>query len=116
MIQASPPRFRSLWHHKKIDKKAWIFSILLKEWKITPNVLSKTQLIIFPHKPRADFLKPKSHHIIKMNEVNLKWEDQVKYLGLGFDKNLTYKDHIESIQVKCNKYIKCFVSTINSEF
>lgn len=97
---------------RRLQKSLDIFNSYLKEWKITPNA-AKTQLIIFPHKPRADFLKPKSHHIIKMNEVNLKWEDQVKYLGLAFDKNLTYKDHIESIQVKCNKYIKCLYPLIN---
>ena len=83
----------------RLQKSLDIFNSYLKEWKITPNA-SKTQLIIFPHKPRADFLKPKSHHIVKMNEVNLKWEIQVTYLGLKFDKNLSYKDHIESIQAK----------------
>lgn len=96
----------------RLQKSLDIFNSYLKEWKITPNA-AKTQLIIFPHKPRAEFLKPKAHHIVKMNGVNLKWEDQVKYLGLIFDKNLTFKDHIESIQAKCNKYIKCLYPLIN---
>ena len=37
----------------------------------------------------------------------------MKYLGLVFDKNLTFKDHIESIQAKCNKYVKCLYPLIN---
>ena len=89
-----------------------IFNSYLKNWKITPNA-SKTQLFIFPHKPRAEFLKPKSDHVVKMNGVNLTWEDQVKYLGLIFDKNLTFKGHIEGIQAKCNKYVKCMYPLIN---
>lgn len=96
----------------RMQKGLDIFSSYLKKWKISPNA-SKTQLIIFPHKPRALFLKPKNNHIIKMNGVQLNWSDQVKYLGLIFDKNLTFKDHIESIQQKCNKYIKCLYPLIN---
>ena len=96
----------------RLQKSLDIFNSYLKNWKITPNA-SKTQLIIFPHKPRAEFLKPKSNHIVKMNGVNLTWEDQVKYLGLIFDKNLTFKGHIEGIQAKCNKYIKCLYPLIN---
>ena len=96
----------------RLQRSLDIFSSYLKNWKISPNA-SKTQLIIFPHKPRATFLKPKNNHIVKMNGVNLAWSDQVKYLGLIFDKNLSFKDHVESIQAKCNKYIKCLYPLIN---
>ena len=66
----------------------------LKKWKISPNA-SKTQLILFPHKPRAS----KS--------------DQVKYLGLTLDRTLSFKDYIETIQMKSNKYIKSLYPVIN---
>ena len=61
----------------RLQKSLDIFNSYPKNWKITPNA-SKTQLIIFPHKPRAEFLKPKSNHIIRINGDNLTWEDQVK--------------------------------------
>ena len=96
----------------RLQKSLDIFASYLKRWKISPNA-SKTQLIIFPHKPRASFLKPNNNHIIKMNGVNLTWSDKVKYLGLIFDKTLSFKDHVESIQTKCNKYIKCLYPLIN---
>ena len=86
--------------------------LYLQKWKISPNA-SKTQLIIFPHKPRVSFLKPTHNHVIKMNGVVLNWSNQVKYLGLIYDKNLTFKEHIENIQSKCNKYIKCLYPLIN---
>ena len=84
----------------------------LKKWKISPNA-SKTQLILFPHKPRALFLIPNENHSITFNGVSLEWSDQVKYLGLTLDRTLTFKDHIETIQTKCNKYIKSLYSLIN---
>ena len=87
-----------------------IFSTYFQMWKISPNA-SKTQLIIFPHKPRASFLKPNNNHVIKMNGVILNWS--VKYLGLIYDKKLTFKDHIEGIQTKCNKYVRCLYPLIN---
>ena len=96
----------------RMQRSLDIFSTYLKKWKISPNA-SKTQLIIFPHKPRASSLKPSNNHVIKMNGVTISWSDTVKYLGLTYDKKLTFKDHIESIQVKCNKYMRCLYPLIN---
>lgn len=93
----------------RLQKSLDIFSSYLQKWKISPNA-SKTQLIIFPHKPRALYLKPSSRHVVTMRGTPINWSEEVKYLGLLLDKNLTFKNHIESIQTKCNKYIK-FIST-----
>ena len=96
----------------RLQKSLDIFNSYLQKWKISPNA-SKTQLIIFPHKPRASFLKPSNSHIVTMNGVAIPWSSQVKYLGLVLDQKLTFKDHIEGIQAKCNKYIKCLYPLIN---
>ena len=58
--------------------------------EISPNA-SKTQLILFQHKPRALFLKPNENHSITFNGVSLEWSDQVKYLDLGIDRTLILK-------------------------
>ena len=96
----------------RLQKSLDIFSSYLQKWKISPNA-SKTQLIIFPHKPRASFLKPNGSHVVTMNGVTIPWSSQVKYLGLVLDQKLTFKNHIEAIQAKCNKYIKCLYPLIN---
>ena len=96
----------------RLQKSLDIFSSYLQKWKISPNA-SKTQLIIFPHKPKALYLKPSSRHVVTMRGVPINWSDEVKYLGLMLDKNLTFKNHIEGIQAKCNKYVKCLYPLIN---
>ena len=96
----------------RLQKSLDIFSSYLQKWKISPNA-SKTQMIIFPHKPRASFLKPNNNHVVKMNGVILSWSDKVKYLGLIYDKKLIFKEHIESIQAKCIKYTRCLYPLIN---
>ena len=84
------------------------------KWKISPNA-SKTQLILFTHKPSALFLKPNKNHSITFNGVSLEWSDHGKYLGLTLDRTLSFKDHIETIQMKCNKYIKSLYPLIKTE-
>jgi hypothetical protein len=96
----------------RLQKSLDIFATYLQKWKISPNA-SKSQLIIFPHKPRAAFLKPSNRHIVTLNGLSIPWSNQVKYLGLTLDQKLTFKDHIEGIQTKCNKYIKCLYPLIN---
>lgn len=96
----------------RLQKSLDIFSAYLQKWKISPNA-AKTQLIIFPHKPRAAYLKPSSRHVVTMRGIPISWSDEVKYLGLMLDKNLTFKSHIEGIQARCNKYIKCLYPLVN---
>lgn len=96
----------------RLQRSLDVFNSYLMKWKIKPNA-AKTQLIIFPHKPKASFLKPGENNVIKLNDIALSWSNEVKYLGLILDKNLTFKNHIESIQAKCNKYIKCLYPLIN---
>jgi len=96
----------------RLQKSLDIFSSYLQKWKISPNA-SKTQLIIFPHKPKALYLKPSSRHVVTLRGVPINWSDEVKYLGLMLDKNFTFKNHIEGIQAKCNKYVKCLCPLTN---
>lgn len=96
----------------RLQKSLDIFSDYLQKWKISPNA-SKTQLIIFPHKPRALYLKPSSRHVVTMRGIPINWSNEVKYLGLLLDDKLTFRNHIDGIQAKCNKYIKCLYPLIN---
>ena len=78
----------------RLQKSLDIFSSYLQKWKISPNA-SKTQLIIAPHKPRVSFLKYTNNHVVKMNGAILNWSDQIEYLGLIYDKNLTLRSTLK---------------------
>ena len=61
-----------------------------KNWKITPNS-AKTEVIRFNgsvKKRKLDLFKK-----IKVNGSEIPWSNEVKYLGLTIDKNLTFYSH-----------------------
>lgn len=62
-------------------------------WKIKLNE-AKTEAIIFTKR------RPKISSFVKINNVNLEWKDNVKYLGVILDCRLNFNAHVNSIVCK----------------
>ena len=86
------------------------------DWKIKINE-SKTEAIIFTHSTIMQ--KKMKNRQLSYNNIDLKWEDNVKYLGIHLDKKLTMSYNItNSIKKPTNEsqfythyYTKNHVST-----
>jgi hypothetical protein len=76
-------------------------------WKIKVNP-SKTQCIFFSRKR-----KNLPSQGLKFGDTNVNFSDNVKYLGIHFDKRLTFKSHIEDTCVKASKYIRVLYPLLN---
>lgn len=85
-----------------------IFEYFTK-WKIATNC-EKSQAIYFSRKRKSCFLPQVN---INVNNVEIKWENNVKYLGVTLDTKLTYKDHLSYIVNKCNILIRTLYPFIN---
>jgi hypothetical protein len=72
------------------------------DWKIKINS-EKTQSIFFTTKRKAVNL-PSSRISLKGNTVE--WSNVVKYLGVMFDKRLTFRSHIEYSCSRALKFIR----------
>ncbi|UYV67701.1 K02A2.6-like [Cordylochernes scorpioides] len=89
-ILASTYDFERL--HMKIQE-ACIFSTLwCKEWRVTMN-LQKSEAIIFSRK--KDIIKKPLDELFVF-EDNIKWKENIRYLGMTLDEHLTFKKHIEN--------------------
>ena len=66
--------------------------------RISLNV-KKTELVIFKHQRK----KLDSSIKIKLNRKRLHPSKSVKYLGIKFDENLNWKQHIHDIAIKLNR-------------
>lgn len=73
-----------------------------KKWKITLNV-AKTQAIFFTWRRSVEV--PRVQHLYINRECRIKWDSDVKYLGLKLDKKLLFKCHIQHAIEKANKAI-----------
>lgn len=65
----------------------------MEKWKIKVNP-KKTQAIVFSRKAAL----PSDQ--LEINGEEIPWSNKVKYLGVIFDRKLTWKDHIEEIKRK----------------
>jgi hypothetical protein len=75
---------------------------VLERWKIKINE-DKTQTIYFSHRRRP----PES--LLTLNGRNIPFVNSVKYLGVIFDKKLTWRLHIEMNEVKAFRtFIKVY--------
>jgi Reverse transcriptase (RNA-dependent DNA polymerase) len=61
------------------------------DWKIKINS-TKTEAFYFTRRRALRFIPDST---IDVNGLSVPWESQVKYLGLIFDKKLTFRMHIE---------------------
>ncbi|UYV70117.1 hypothetical protein LAZ67_7001841, partial [Cordylochernes scorpioides] len=89
-ILASTYNFDNL--HMKLQE-ACIFSTLwCKEWRVTMNP-QKSEAIIFSRK-KEKIKKPLDELFVF--EDNIKWKENIRYLGMTLDEHLTFKKHIEN--------------------
>lgn len=72
-----------------------------KKWKTTLNI-DKTQLIFFTKRLTREVPK----RPFKAGTMTIRWSDEAKYLGVTFDKRLTFRRHVENVVNKTNVVIK----------
>jgi hypothetical protein len=72
-----------------------------KRWNIKINEV-KTQAIYFFHRIRP------SESLLTLNGRNIPFENNVKYLGVIFDKKIAWRPHIELIEAKA---FRAFITT-----
>jgi len=73
-----------------------------QKWKISLNV-SKTKAIFFTR--RRTLERPRIPHLIISRSCRVRWESEVKYLGLKLDQKLLFKGHIQYATERVNKAI-----------
>lgn len=79
------------------------------KWKILINP-EKTQAIYFTRNRKNNYIPL---HPINLSQVDINWENNVKYLGVLLDKKLTFSDHVQFIIKKTNILIKVLYPFIN---
>ena len=84
--------------HKEVYEELTRVSEWLKINKLTLNVL-KSKVVIFHPK----YKKIKQNIEIKINQEVIKETNYAKYLGVLIDKNLTWNEHIQTINLKISR-------------
>lgn len=92
-----------------IERSVNVVIDYFKAWKIIINS-DKTKAIYFTRKRKSCFT-PQTN--IKLGNVEICWEDKVKYLGVILDKKLIFNEHINYIVHKINITIKIMYPLIN---
>ena len=73
----------------------------MDENQLTGFSIVKTSFVLFHSKK----LKPYKTFKLKINEVNIQQVSTVKYLGVTFDANVTWKNHIDELCMKLSKTV-----------
>ena len=94
---------------KKLQTGLNVFVNYLTSWKICVNA-AKTQTIVFPHR-NSQRLVPTTK--IRLNNVDIPWSSNVRYLGLTYDHKLLYRPHIEQTVTKSLVLMKKLYPLIN---
>jgi hypothetical protein len=81
-----------------------------ERWNIKINE-EKTRAIYFTHRNRP----PNSPHSLTLNGRNIPFVNSVKYLGVIFDKGMTWRLHIEMIEAKAFRTFIRMYSLFKSE-
>lgn len=91
--------------------ESYVTTILeyFKRWKIKTNY-SKTQAIFLTKRRALRYLPQRN---ISINNTEIFWSDEVKYLGLTLDKTLIFKKHTDHTCIKTQKYIKILYPLIH---
>lgn len=80
------------------------------KWKIKLNA-SKTQAIIFRHRPTPRLIPPPECKL-KVCGSPVDWSSLIVYLGLSVDANLTFRQHVEKLIVRCAVLVGCLYPLI----
>ena len=84
----------------KLNHELKVVAEWLKSNRLALSIL-KTNFILFHSKK----LKPSKLFNLKIDEVNIKQVFTVRYLGVTFDSNLTWKNHINELCSKLSKTV-----------
>lgn len=80
-----------------------------RTWRIRVNAL-KSEAMIFTRK-RA--IRHRPQKCVKVNGVDVNWNNSATYLGMKLDPKLTYRNHVESRIIKSDKAFKALYPLIN---
>jgi hypothetical protein len=83
-----------------LTKALHSFQSFFNEWKIFLNE-SKTEFIVLTKSSKM--LRKAASDVIKFNNIDLNWKNQVKYLGVILDSKLNFKQHIDFVLQKAKK-------------
>lgn len=86
-----------------------IFHNFCSKWKIKINA-DKSQAMWFTRRRKQEFL-PQSN--LQLNSINIEWSETCKYLGVTFDKKLTFEKHLSNTVHKVNLMVKILYPFIN---
>ena len=86
-----------------VNKELTKISIWFQTNKLSLNA-NKTKYIFF-HKRRDSDDIPLKLPVLKIDEIEIKREQSLKFLGVLIDENLTWKNHIELLENKIEKNI-----------
>lgn len=75
----------------------------------------KYSLKISPTKTKAMcFNGPQPSYQLEINNIQIEWVKERKYLGIIFDKRLSFNNHIQYLLTKCQKKNKYNAITHNN--
>lgn len=80
-----------------------------QKWRLKINP-DKTQAIYFTRRRKQKFLPNRK---LTVNNIEVDWLTQVKYLGITFDKKLNFSQHVTNVIQKTQKYVKIFYPFIS---
>ena len=75
----------------------------IEQWSHTWGLefsITKTKAIIFTHK------RMKGRPILTLNQSKIEFVQQIKFLGVIFDRQLTWRQHIQHIRDKCQSDLR----------
>ena len=109
---------RNLFYSHKIIKT--LFQIvnselrLINEWflanKLSLNAKKKKKVLF--HKVSMCDSLPSQLPTMTFNNIKIKEENSIKFLGVIIDKNLTWKNHIEVVENKISKILEFFTGLV----
>ena len=90
----------------RLEKTSLKIIKFFTKWKLKNNK-EKTEAIIFTRR------RPIINSCINIENYEIKWSTQVKYLGITLDERLTYSAHINNIVNKCTGLLIMLYPLIN---
>ena len=91
---------------RRLEEYALRIIKYFEKWKLKNNA-EKTEAIIFSKR------RPILNLNVRINNIEIEWSNQVKYLGITLDKRLTFTKHLENTVNKCLGLITMLYPLIN---
>ncbi|KFM68755.1 Hypothetical protein in type-1 retrotransposable element, partial [Stegodyphus mimosarum] len=97
---------------EKLEQRFKHVDLLFNQWSVRQKIhfnLEKTNAIFFP-RGGAQTRPPR----IKFKGKNVKFKDEIKYLGVTLDKKLNFISHFKEVQRKIEKVLTFYINTFTS--